>query len=129
MAGFQAERGFAHYFVDSLVYLRPGVRLTSSADGHFADVLTADPNLSCLVLLDGRRYSRLSFELAQSAKACSSDKVDTVVVPQFDHDTPAISTHDDSAGVNGIIDISIAEDRVGYGIVPPFVAPHSYMPV
>ena len=69
VAGFQAERGFAHYFVDSLVYLRPGVRLTSSADGHFADVLTADPNLSCLVLLDGRRYSRLSFELAQSAKA------------------------------------------------------------
>jgi DNA-binding MurR/RpiR family transcriptional regulator len=25
--------------------------------------------LACLVLLDGRRYSRLSFELAQSAKA------------------------------------------------------------
>jgi len=69
VAGFQAERGFAHYFADSLVYLRPGVRLTSSADGHFADVLTADPNLACLVLLDGRRYSRLSFELAQSAKA------------------------------------------------------------
>jgi DNA-binding MurR/RpiR family transcriptional regulator len=69
VAGFQAERGFAHYFVDSLVYLRPGVRLASSADGHFADVLTANPNEACLVLLDGRRYSRLTLELAQSAKA------------------------------------------------------------
>jgi DNA-binding MurR/RpiR family transcriptional regulator len=69
VAGFQAERGFAHYFVDSLVYLRPGVRLASSADGHFADVLTANPNEACLVLLDGRRYSRLTLELAKSAKA------------------------------------------------------------
>lgn len=69
VAGFQTERGHAAQLVHNLQYLRPGVHLADLAGGHFAEVLMADPKSTALVLIDGRRYSRLTQRLAMEAKA------------------------------------------------------------
>lgn len=68
VAGFQTERGHAAYLAHSLQYLRPGVQLADLAGGHFAEVLLSDPETSCLILIDGRRYSRLTRRLAEAAR-------------------------------------------------------------
>lgn len=69
VAGFQTERGHAQFLAHGLQYLRDGVQLVDLAGGHFAEVLLADPAASCLVLIDGRRYSRLTRRLAVAAQA------------------------------------------------------------
>ncbi|MBN9249086.1 MAG: MurR/RpiR family transcriptional regulator [Mesorhizobium sp.] len=69
VAGFQTERGHAAQLVHNLQYLRPGVHLADLAGGHFAEILLADPKSTALVLIDGRRYSRLTQRLAMEAKA------------------------------------------------------------
>jgi DNA-binding MurR/RpiR family transcriptional regulator len=69
VAGFQTERGHAAQLVHNLQYLRPGVHLADLAGGHFAEILLADPGSTALVLIDGRRYSRLTQRLAMEAKA------------------------------------------------------------
>ncbi len=68
VAGFQTERGHAQYLAHGLQYLRPGVQLADLTGGTFAEVLLADPALTCLVLIDGRKYSRLTEKLAREAK-------------------------------------------------------------
>lgn len=68
VAGFQTERGHAAYLAHTLEYLRPNVRLLDLAAGHFADVLLCRPEQACLVLVDARRYSRLTRKLAMQAK-------------------------------------------------------------
>lgn len=40
-----------------------------AAKGHFADLMLSDPAQLALVLIDGRRYSRLTRELAEAARA------------------------------------------------------------
>ena len=67
VAGFQTERGHAVQLVHNLQYLRPGVQLADVAGGHFAEILLADPKAVCLVLFDGRRYSRTTQQLAAAA--------------------------------------------------------------
>lgn len=67
-AGFQTERGRASDLVHNLQYLRPGVQLADIAGGHFAEILLADPQETTLVLIDGRRYSRLTRDLALAAR-------------------------------------------------------------
>lgn len=67
-AGFQTERGRAAELVHNLQYLRPGVHLADVAAGHFAEVLLADPADITLILFDGRRYSRLTHDLALAAQ-------------------------------------------------------------
>ena len=67
VSGFQTERGHAVQLVHNLQYLRPGVQLADVAGGHFAEVLLADPKSTCLVLFDGRRYSRTTHQLAAAA--------------------------------------------------------------
>lgn len=67
VAGFQTERGHAVQLVHNLQYLRPGVHLADVAGGHFAEILLADPTSVCLVLFDGRRYSRTTQQLAEAA--------------------------------------------------------------
>ena len=69
VAGFQTERGHAAELVHNLQYLRPGVHLADVSGGHFAEVLLADPAEVTLVLIDGRRYSRLTGDLALAARA------------------------------------------------------------
>lgn len=68
VAGFQTERGHAAELVHNLQYLRPGVHLADVAGGHFAEILLAPPQETTLVLVDGRRYSRLTRDLAQAAR-------------------------------------------------------------
>ncbi|MCW1920334.1 MurR/RpiR family transcriptional regulator [Rhodobacter sp. KR11] len=68
VAGFQTERGHAAELVHNLQYLRPGVQLADVAGGHFAEVLLSDPEDTTLVLVDGRRYSRLTRDLAHAAR-------------------------------------------------------------
>ena len=68
VAGFQTERGHAAELVHNLQYLRAGVHLADVAGGHFAEVLLSDPDDSTLVLIDGRRYSRLTRDLAMAAR-------------------------------------------------------------
>jgi DNA-binding MurR/RpiR family transcriptional regulator len=69
VAGFQTERCHAAQLAHGLQYLRPGVHLADLAGGNFADVLLSDPGQTSLVLIDARRYSRLTRELAVAAKA------------------------------------------------------------
>ncbi|MDH6265959.1 DNA-binding MurR/RpiR family transcriptional regulator [Rhizobium sp. SG_E_25_P2] len=69
VAGFQTERGHAAELVHNLQYLRPGVQLADVAGGHFAEVLLSPPDNTTLVLIDGRRYSRLTRDLAAAAHA------------------------------------------------------------
>lgn len=62
VAGFQTERGLAVTFADQLAYVRPRVRYLSVENRAFADLRTEAGANSCVVLVDGRRYSR-SFRL------------------------------------------------------------------
>lgn len=68
VAGFQTERGHAAELVHNLQYLRAGVNLADVPGGHFAEVLLSDPEETTLVLIDGRRYSRLTRDLAVAAR-------------------------------------------------------------
>jgi DNA-binding MurR/RpiR family transcriptional regulator len=67
VAGFQTERGHAAELVHNLQYLRPGVQLADVAGGHFGEILLSPPQETTLVLIDGRRYSRLTRDLAAAA--------------------------------------------------------------
>ncbi|MBL9074701.1 MurR/RpiR family transcriptional regulator [Tabrizicola sp.] len=68
VAGFQTERGHAAELVHNLQYLRAGVHLADVSGGHFAEVLLSDAADTTLVLIDGRRYSRLTRDLALAAR-------------------------------------------------------------
>lgn len=68
VAGFQTERGHAEFLVGGLQYLRPNVWLADQAGGTFSEVLLGDPEQSCLVIIDGRKYSSMSEKLARAAK-------------------------------------------------------------
>lgn len=69
VAGFQAERGYGASLANNLQYLRPGIFQADVAGGHFAEILLSDPSKTCLILFDGRRYSRLTHDLAFAAEA------------------------------------------------------------
>lgn len=69
VAGFQTERCHALQLAHGLQYLRSGVQLADLAGGNFAEILLDDPANACLVLIDARRYSRQTKELAQAARA------------------------------------------------------------
>lgn len=68
VAGFQTERGHGQYLAHGLQYLRPGVQLLDQSAGNFAEVLLAPEGQACLILIDGRRYSRLTRDLAVAAR-------------------------------------------------------------
>lgn len=68
VAGFQTERGLAQYLVNQLHYLRPGVQLVDLAAGNFSEVLLSHPGKINVIILEMRRYSRLSHALAAEAR-------------------------------------------------------------
>ncbi|MGL4281324.1 MAG: MurR/RpiR family transcriptional regulator [Albidovulum sp.] len=68
VSGFQTERGHGQFLANSLQYLRPGVQLLDLAGGSFAELLLAPKDTACLVLIDGRRYSRMTEKLAHAAR-------------------------------------------------------------
>lgn len=69
VAGFQTERGHAAYLAHGLGYIRPGVRLLDTASGNFAEMLADGADDAALVLIEGRRYSRLARDLGTAARA------------------------------------------------------------
>lgn len=68
VAGFQTERGHGQFLVNGLQYLRPGVHSLDLTAGNFAELLLSDPQEACLVMIDGRRYSRLTRTLGAAAR-------------------------------------------------------------
>ncbi|WP_035830826.1 MurR/RpiR family transcriptional regulator [Kaistia adipata] len=68
VVGFQTDRGLAMYFANQLQYLRDGVQLLDLAAGNFAELL-AHEGEACLVMFEGRRYSRQAKVLASEARA------------------------------------------------------------
>jgi DNA-binding MurR/RpiR family transcriptional regulator len=68
VVGFQTERSLALQLAHGLQYLRAGVHLADLSGGNFADILLSDPGQTSLVLIDARRYSRLTQELAAKAR-------------------------------------------------------------
>ncbi len=69
VAGFQTERGHADLLAHGLQYLRPGVHLADGAGANFSEILLSDPASTCLVVIEGRRYSRLAQKLSLDARA------------------------------------------------------------
>lgn len=69
VAGFQTERGLAHYLVNQLHYLRPGVHLVDLTAGNFSEVLLGSPGKANLIIIEARRYSRLARLLAVEARS------------------------------------------------------------
>jgi DNA-binding MurR/RpiR family transcriptional regulator len=69
VVGFQTERGHAALLAHGLQYLRPGVHLADLEGGNFAEILLCDPATTCLVVIEGRRYSRFARKLSMDAKA------------------------------------------------------------
>jgi len=81
VAGFQTERGHAAELVHNLQYLRPGVQLADVGGGHFGEILLSPPDETTLVLIDGRRYSRLTRDLAAAADWAHKTASERFAVP------------------------------------------------
>lgn len=67
IAGFQTERGMAATLAHQLQYARENVSLIDSSAGNYHEIFAVDPDHRCLVLVDMRRYSEQSYELAKRA--------------------------------------------------------------
>jgi len=65
--GFVGERGLAISFSDHLADVRPGVRFLSVENRAFADLRAEGGAVSCVVLIDTRRYSRWFRLMAQKS--------------------------------------------------------------
>ncbi len=68
IVGFQTERGIAAAMAQQLQYLRDGVQLLDLAAGNFAELFLTDSSDCCLVMFEGRRYSRLAPLLTRKAR-------------------------------------------------------------
>ena len=77
VAGFQTLAGMAADFAARLDYLRPGAHFQDGSDGVFGGVFAGPPGTRCVVLLEMRRYTRLSHLLGQQ---CRSRGVKLVVL-------------------------------------------------
>ena len=69
VAGFQTERAVAAALAYQLQYAREGVSLIDGAAGNYHEIFAGDPADRCLVLVDLRRYSEQSHDLAAQASA------------------------------------------------------------
>jgi DNA-binding MurR/RpiR family transcriptional regulator len=67
VAGFQTERGVAATLAHLLQYAREGVSIVDTSAGNYHEVFAGDPADRCLVLVDMRRYSEQSYDLAARA--------------------------------------------------------------
>ncbi len=69
VAGFQTERAVAAALAYQLQYAREGVSLVDGSAGNYHEIFAGDPADRCLVLVDLRRYSEQSHDLAAQASA------------------------------------------------------------
>ena len=68
VCGFQTERGHGAHLAHCLQYLRPNVHVLDIAGGTFAEALLLPPEDVCIVLFEGRRYSRMAQRLMSVAR-------------------------------------------------------------
>lgn len=67
VAGFQTLEGIASSFAQRLDYLRPDARQLDGRDGTFAELLAGNARDPALILLEMRRYTRVSRLLVEAA--------------------------------------------------------------
>ena len=67
VAGFQTLEGIASSFVQRLDYLRPDAHQLDGRDGTFAELLAGNARDPALILLEMRRYTRVSRLLVEAA--------------------------------------------------------------
>ena len=77
VAGFQTERAVAAALAYQLQYARDGINLVDTAAGNYHEIFLGDPESRCLVLVDLRRYSEQSYNLAAQA---SEDGIPVVML-------------------------------------------------
>lgn len=68
VVGYQAAEGLGRDFANRLKYARPRVSYAEDSDGVYAEILEAEPNDCCLVLVDIYAYARKGILLARRAK-------------------------------------------------------------
>ena len=83
VVGFQATRGTALDFSSRLKYARNGVFFVEGLTGTYSEILEADPNKSCLVIVDTASYSRKGVLLAKKAKALGIPLI--IVTDKYSH--------------------------------------------
>lgn len=83
VVGFQATKGVALDFASRLKYARTGVRFAEGSAGVHSEVLDADPEHSCLVVVDTVAYARKGVLLARRARELGIPLV--VVTDRFSH--------------------------------------------
>ena len=67
VVGFQTERGIAATLAHLLQYARDGVSLVDTSAGNYHEIFATHSTGRCLVLVDMRRYSEQSYDLAAKA--------------------------------------------------------------
>jgi len=67
IVGFQTERGVAITLAHLLQYARDGVSVVDTSGGNYHEIFAAAPAGRCLVIVEMRRYSQQSYDLAARA--------------------------------------------------------------
>lgn len=68
VAGFQTISGIASDFAARLDYIRPGTSFLGDKSGTFSELFAGMAKDKALILFEMRRYTKLSYQLAQTAK-------------------------------------------------------------
>src|SRR5689334_23161317 len=66
--GFQAVKGLALDFSTRLRWVRGGVRFAEGIGGTYSEILTDNPQRSCVVMVDIAEYAAMTFALAAEIK-------------------------------------------------------------
>jgi DNA-binding MurR/RpiR family transcriptional regulator len=83
IVGFQATKGVAMDFSSRLKYARNGVFFAEGLTGTYSEILEADPEKSCLFIVDTASYSRKGLLLAKKAKALGIPMI--IVTDKYSH--------------------------------------------
>ena len=83
VVGFQATKGAALDFSSRLKYARNGVFFAEGLTGTYSEILEADPEKSCLFIVDTASYSRKGVLLAKKAKALGIPMI--IVTDKYSH--------------------------------------------
>jgi DNA-binding MurR/RpiR family transcriptional regulator len=77
IAGFQTISGIASDFAGRLDYVRPNTKFLDRSTGTFSDLLAGQASSPCLVLFEMRRYTKVSYQLAQ---ACVDAGIPVIII-------------------------------------------------
>ncbi len=68
IVGFQATKGMALDFSSALLFLRHGIHFVENVNSLFLEVLGAQPDKCCIVIVDTAAYSKAGIRLAERAR-------------------------------------------------------------